>query len=80
MTRVDGAVINVDVAHCSCVTWLTCTLVAIDFVDALPIVTGFALTVVQIHLAVETSGAFRAGTDVCVLPVLASSTVLAGLA
>lgn len=80
MTRVDGAVVNVDVTHCSCVTWLTCTLVAIDFVDALPVVAGLALTVVQVHLAVKTCSAFRAGTDVCVLPVLASATILTGLA
>lgn len=80
MTRVDGAVVYVDVTHCSCVTWLTCTLVAIDFVDALPVVAGLALTVIQVYFTVETRSAFRAGTNICVLPVLASATVLTGLA
>lgn len=40
----------------TCVAWLTCTLVAIDFVYASPIVTGFALAVVQVHLTID---AFR---------------------
>lgn len=38
----------------TCVARLTCTLVAIDFVDAPPVVAGFALTVVQVHLTIET--------------------------
>lgn len=38
----------------TCVSRLTSTLVAIDFVDALPVVTRFALTVIQIDLTVET--------------------------
>lgn len=37
----------------TCVAWLAGTLVAIDFVDALPKVTGLALTVVQVHFAVQ---------------------------
>lgn len=80
VTGVNGTLIDVDVTHCSCVAWLTCTLVAIDFVDAPPVVAGFALTVIQVHLTIETCSAFGAGTDICVLPVLASATVLAGLA
>lgn len=38
----------------TCVAWLTCTLIAVDFVYASSIVTGFALTVVQVHLTVKT--------------------------
>lgn len=38
----------------TCVAWLACTLVAVDFVDALPIVAGLALAVVKVYLAVET--------------------------
>lgn len=38
----------------TCVARLTCTLVAVDFVDAPPVVAGFALTVVQVHLTIET--------------------------
>lgn len=37
----------------TCVARLACTLVAIDFVDAPPVVTGFALAVIQVHLTVE---------------------------
>lgn len=80
MTGVDGTFIDVDVAHCSCVAGLTRTLVAVDFVDAPSIVAGFALTVVQVHLTIETCSAFGAGTNICVLPVLTGATILAGLA
>ena len=38
----------------TCVARLACTLVAVDFVDAAAVVAGFALTVVQVHLTVET--------------------------
>lgn len=38
----------------TCVARLTRTLVAIYFVDAPPVVTGFALTVVQVHLTIKT--------------------------
>lgn len=38
----------------TCVARLTCTFVAIDFVDAPPVVAGFALTVIQVHLTIET--------------------------
>lgn len=79
MTGVDGTLIDVDVTHPSCVAGLTCTLVAIDFVDAPPVVAGFALTVVQVDLTVESCSAFWAGTDIRVLPVLASATILAWL-
>lgn len=37
----------------TCVARLACTLIAIDFVDAPPVVTGFALTVIQVYLTVE---------------------------
>lgn len=37
----------------TCVAGLACTLVAVDFVDAPPVVAGFALTVVKVDLAVE---------------------------
>lgn len=80
VTGVDGTLIDVDVTHCSCVAGLACTLVAIDFVDAPPVVAGFALTVVQVNLAIETCCAFGASTNIRVLPVLASATILAGLA
>lgn len=46
MAGVDGAVVNIDVTHGSCVAWLTGTLIAIDFVDAPSIIAGFALTVI----------------------------------
>lgn len=46
VTWVDGTLIDVDVTHCSCVAWFTCTLIAVDFVDASPVVAGFALTVI----------------------------------
>lgn len=36
------------------VAGFTCTLVAVDFVDAPPVVAGFALAVVQVDLAIET--------------------------
>lgn len=80
MTWVYGALINVDVTHSTCVARLACTLVAIDFVNAPPVVAGFALAVVKVHLAVETCCSFRAGTDIGVLSVLTSATILAGLA
>lgn len=38
----------------TCVARLTCTFVAIDFVDAPPVVAGFALTVIQVDLTIET--------------------------
>lgn len=80
VTGVDGAFINVDVAHCPCVAGFACTFVAVDFINAPSVVAGFALTVVQVHLTVETCSAFGAGTNVCVLPVLTSATILAWLA
>lgn len=80
VTGVNGTLIDVDVAHCSCVARFTCTLIAVDFVDAPPIVAGFALTVVKVDLAVETCSAFRAGANISILSVLTSATVLAGLA
>lgn len=60
VTRVDDTVIDVDIAHFACVTRLTCTLVAIDLVNAPPIFTGLALAVVQVHLTVESRSAFGA--------------------
>lgn len=36
------------------VAGFTCTLVAVDFVDAPPVVAGSALAVVQVYLAIET--------------------------
>lgn len=80
VTGVDGTLINVDVTHCSCVAGLTCTLVAVNFVDTPPVVAGFVLTVIQVYLTIETCSAFGAGTNICVLPVLTSATILAGLA
>lgn len=80
VTRVDGAVVNVDVTHCSCVARLAGTLIAVDFVDAPPVVARLALTVVKVHLTIETCGSFGTGADVGVLSVLAGSTVLAWLA
>lgn len=80
VTGVDGTVVNVDVTHCSCVTGLACTFIAIYFVDALPVVTGLALAVIQVHFTIETRSALWAGTDVCILPVLANAAVLTGLA
>lgn len=38
----------------TCVARLACTFVAIDFIDAPPVVAGFALAVVQIHLTIKT--------------------------
>lgn len=38
----------------TCVARLACTFVAIYFVDAPPVVAGFALAVVQIHLTIKT--------------------------
>lgn len=80
MTRIDGTVVNVDVTHCSCVAWLACTLIAVDFVNASSVVTGLALTVIKVHLTIETCSSFGTGTDVRVLSVLAGSTILAWLA
>ena len=53
----------VNSTQCSltCVAWLARTLIAVDFVNASPVVAGFALTVVQVHLAVET---YRIGAEV----------------
>lgn len=80
VTGVDGTLVDVDVTHSSCVAGLACTLIAVDFVDAPPVVAWFALTVVQVHLTIETCSAFGAGTNICVLPVLTSAAILAGLA
>lgn len=54
VTGVDGTLINIEVTHFSCVSWLTGTLVSIDLVNALAIVTRVALTVIQIDLTVNT--------------------------
>ena len=45
----------------TCVTWLTCTLIAVDLVNAPPVVTGLALTVIQIHLTVKACQTTKVG-------------------
>lgn len=51
---VAGAFIDVDVAHFSCVAWFTCTLIAVNLINALPRVAWVAGAVVQIDLTVCT--------------------------
>lgn len=56
--RVASTLINVNVTHGTSVTWLTSTLIAINSVNACPIITGIALAVVYVDFAVDSSGAF----------------------
>lgn len=79
VTRVYCAVIDVDVTHRTCVSGFTNTLVAVDLVDALAVVTWFTLTVVDVYLTVNTHGSLGAGTGVRILSVLAGASVSAGL-
>lgn len=58
MAGVDRTVVNVDVAHCSCVAGLAGTLVAIDFVNASSIIAGLALTVIKVNFTVEACSSF----------------------
>lgn len=76
---VESALVDVDVAHRSCVTRLAGTLVTVDFVNALPVVARVVLAVVQVGFAIEARGAFGAYAEVGVLPVLAGAPVLTGL-
>lgn len=79
VTRVEVTLINVDVAHGPAVAGLTGTLVAVDLVEASPVVTWLALAVVQVDFTVYTCGALGAGADVGVLAVLADASVPTGL-
>lgn len=80
VTRVDGAIINIDVAHGACVARLTSALVAVYLVDTLAVVTGLTLAVVQVYFTVKACGAFGAGTNVGVFFILTGASVLTGLA
>lgn len=79
VTRVEGTFVKVDVTHGSAVAGLAGTLVAIDLVEACPVVTWLALAVIQVDFTVYTCGAHGAGADVGVLAVLADASVPTGL-
>lgn len=55
---VDSTLINVNVTHGTRITRLTCTLIAIDFVNACSRITGIALAVINVDFTIDSSGAF----------------------
>lgn len=76
---VDGALVDVDVAHGPSVTRLAGTFITIDFVNAGPIVTRIAFTVVNVDFTIYSGSAFGAVANVEILPVLTSASISAGL-
>lgn len=79
VARVDCTLVDVNVTHGTSVAGFTGTLVAIDLIDAGPIVTGIALAVINVDFTVVSCGALGAAADVTVLSVLASAPVPARL-
>lgn len=79
VARVAGTFINVNIAHPSCVSWLTGAFIAIDPVDALAIITWIAGTVIQVDLTIGPCCSFEAQAVVAIVPVLTDPTILAWL-
>lgn len=58
VARVDCTLVNIYVTHGPCVTRLTSTLIAIDFVNTGPVVTWVAFTVIDVYFTIDSSSAF----------------------
>lgn len=80
VARVDGTLVNVYVTHGPCVTRLTSTFIAIDFVNTGPIVTWIAFTVINVDFTIGSHSAFGTVAKVLIFLVLASAAISAWLA
>lgn len=77
---VDGTLIDVYVTHGPSVSRLTCTFIAIDFVNTGPGVTWVAFTVINVDFTVNASCSFGTVANVQIFFVLASASISAWLA